>query len=289
MFRIAASSAIIAFAALAVGAPALASRLVFDGIAPMKVGESRRISVYLDAEGEDINAVEGSLIFPPDILEAVSISDGNSAINFWIEEPRPSTSGRIFFSGIIPGGMNGKAFVMAVDFRAKTAGTASIGFEAARALKNDGEGSPAPLSLSASEIAVTAGARVSVPQPPADREPPEDFAPQISSTPSLFGGQLFLVFAAQDKGSGIGGYEVCEKGFACLKAQSPYLLKNQRSDSEIAVRAEDKSGNVRMATVQPLYPASSRGWGVYAVSAIIISISSILLLIMRRLWKMRAR
>jgi len=40
-------------------------------------------------------------------------------------------------------------------------------------------------------------------QPVKDIEPPEDFTPAVVQNSTMFDGKYFLVFAAQDKGSGL--------------------------------------------------------------------------------------
>jgi len=97
--------------------------------------------------------------------------------------------------------------------------------------------------------------------------------PEVSRDPNIFDGKWFLVFATQDKGSGIDHYEVLERrelkiqklGFSKEKslhskfyilnpwrvAESPYLLKDQELKSYIYVKAIDKAGNERVATLSP--------------------------------------
>ena len=86
-------------------------------------GEHFSVSVLFKSGGERINALEGELIFPHDSLRLVSISDGNSAINLWVEKPRLVSDGVIGFSGITPGGLDGsknKAIkIFSIIFEAK--------------------------------------------------------------------------------------------------------------------------------------------------------------------------
>src|SRR5207247_2300689 len=105
-----------------------------------------------------------------------------------------------------------------------------------------------------------------------DTVPPEPFEPQISRNPNIFNGKYFLSFAAQDKGSGIDHYEVCEdigyriqdlgkiiarflniKSYSLnscfVTAESPYQLQDQTLKSVIFVKAIDKAGNERIVKV----------------------------------------
>ena len=75
-------------------------------------------------------------------------------------------------------------------------------------------------------------------------------------------GKSFLVFDAQDKGSGIDHYEVLEKPQSqsiftlpffkkeqWVSGQSPYLLQDQKLQSLILVKAFDRANNTMVATL----------------------------------------
>src|SRR3990170_5854361 len=72
--------------------------------APGEVGVNQRFEadVFLDTQGENINAVEGEFEFPRGFLGLKEISDGDSIINFWIQRPKLNLDNKIIFSGIIP-------------------------------------------------------------------------------------------------------------------------------------------------------------------------------------------
>ena len=115
-----------------------------------------------------------------------------------------------------------------------------------------------------------------------DSDPPEDFRPEISRDQNIFENRWFLVFATQDKGLGIARYEVCEGSKRkCAPAESPYLLKNQKLNKNIFVKAVDKNGNERIAII----PAQkARAWYKdYAILAILM-LAVIAYLIGKNLW-----
>lgn len=248
------------------------------------------VSVYLNTEGESINAFEGKLFFPSDFLEKKEIRDGNSLINFWVERPdlKPSVNGEkreaISFSGITPGGFLGtKGFLFSVVFRAKKSGEGTIGTDNLRFLRNDGTGTPAkvkalPFSFSISGKTVPEG---TVFEAIKDSEPPESFTPLISKDQNLFDGKFFLVFATQDKGSGLDYYEVKEEGSESFsRAESPYLLKNQRLDAKILVKAIDKAGNERVAEVPAQNLAS---WKQIAILLFLMALA--IFVFRKKIWK----
>lgn len=221
------------------------------------VGEEFLVQMSLDTNGESINAVEGKLLFPSQYLEVAEVRDGNSIVNFWAEHPTASSMVSINFSGIIPSGYQGsKGLIFAVLFRAKSPGISTIYLRETRVLKNDGKGTLVNLTTNPISITVSSGISGSLERVPSsdDTTPPEKFNPEIAQNSSVFNGDYFLVFATQDKGSGIDHYEVREGmwgGFS--RATSPYRLNNQKLDEKIFIKAIDKNGNERTETLLPKY------------------------------------
>ena len=86
---------------------ALGAELYF-GAHSKEVGVEKNfeIGVFVNTEGELVNAIEGEVIFPPD-LEFVEIRDGNSILNLWIKRPQLKEAGQVSFAGVIPGGYFG--------------------------------------------------------------------------------------------------------------------------------------------------------------------------------------
>lgn len=260
----------------------------------IRAGQLFEVGVFINTDEESINAIEGKIIFSQDFLEIKKINDGNSIINFWIDPVRNCVSNgvqkpdEICFSGITPGGYNGsQGLIFSITFLAKKEGNGAIEFSGVKALRNDGKGTEAPLTISNFQFLISQ--QVPVTQHPPnieDRYPPEEFTPQIAADPTIFKSKWFLVFATQDKGSGIDHYEVCEGKRKCVIAESPYLLKNQDLDEEIVVKAIDKGGNERIATIPPQKP---RAWYKdYAIIAILI-IAAVAYLIWKILWKKRRK
>ncbi len=105
--------------------------------------ESISLKVSVNTGGEVINAAEGVLRFPADVLSVVSLSKNNSIFSLWIEEPSFSnTQGLIRFNGGLPNpgfvGVSGEIFT--IVFKAKKTGSASVTFSEAFIFKNDGLG-----------------------------------------------------------------------------------------------------------------------------------------------------
>lgn len=264
-----------------------AAQLYFEP-ASVKLGvsESARIEFLLDSP-ESVNAVEGAIAYPADLLEIKNINDGSSIINFWIFRPE-AKDGKITFVGVIPGGypaFRGKIF--SIELVAKKSGSGTLAIGDAQALLNDGQGTPAQLTLRKLAVSVGAKATGAIAPEIQDDTPPEDFRPAITNDPNVFDGKNILIFATQDKGAGIAYYEVAEeKGFfqpkpeLWEKAKSPHLLKDQELKSWVFVRAVDLKGNQKVAVISPM----NRPFYAQPLTIGIIIIVVLILIVNRRLW-----
>ncbi len=257
-------------ALLFMAAPVFAAEIFYDfEIKEIKVGTEFEIGIFLNTEKENINALEGIVRFPAELLEFKKIRDGNSIINFWIERPRErqgtgdKEQGEVVFSGITPGGYTGtKGLLFSLVFQAKKEGQGTLGIQQAKALLNDGQGTQTQLRVSDFQFSISEQIPGSLSLVPGlkDTEPPESFMPEIASDPDAFEGKRFLVFATQDKGSGISYYEVKETRQRILvfskwvEAESPYILQDQELRSYVFVKAIDKDGNARIEKISPKNP-----------------------------------
>lgn len=107
------------------------------------VGNTFSVAVRVNTGGIAINAAEAGLIFSPDKLSVVSLSKSGSIFSLWTTEPSFSNSdGTVSFGGGVPNpgfsGASGK--ILTITFRAKTSGTATVGFSSGAVLANDGKG-----------------------------------------------------------------------------------------------------------------------------------------------------
>lgn len=219
---------------------------------PLYQGDQFSVGVTLDSE-ESVNAFEGTLRYPHDLLELKAIRDGVSVVNFWIEEPHLDEFGDITFSGMTPGGVSGAGNqLFSVVFQAKQTGVASLTLSKSSVLQNDGLGTPSDLSVQGADVSIGApvpglAVRQDIIK---DTEAPEDFTPILKQSDGMFDGKYFLVFATQDKISGIDHYEVREGSFGWFNtSESPYVIKNQTLKTKVHIKAIDKMGNTRIVVV----------------------------------------
>lgn len=245
---------------LVLPAEGLAAQFILNSdVKNIKVADQFEVKFFLNSENESINAVEGAIVFPQELLELKEVKISNSIISFWSKSPR-ANGGLIDFSGVVPGGYAGqKGLIFSVIFQARAEGAGSIGVNNPIGLRNDGKGTSVNITIAGLQFTVKGYATDPVvPTKQIDAEPPEVFLPAVGQEKSVFGGKYFLVFSAQDKGSGINHYEVCEGKSSCVEAESLYLLKNQDLDEEIIVKAIDNSGNERSVKFSPQKPLKPR-------------------------------
>lgn len=261
-----------------------------------RVGDQVEVAVFLNTEQESINALEGHIRFPANLVDIQGIRDGNSIVTFWITRPKVRAPGDIVFSGGTPGGYTGKhGPLFSIILRSKKDGEGTIYINTLKALKNDGRATQArvtaaPLRFTTSEKNISEAAAAAVPLlvQEMDTQSPEIFTPAIARDESVFGGKWFLVFATQDKGSGIDHYEVKESqlGNIWFPAESPYVLRDQDLRSTIYIKAIDKAGNdivIQVAARQT--PRWYENWRVWTIIVLLGAAVYLVLRFLRcKLW-----
>jgi len=257
----------------------------------LEIGEFVQVNFFLDTQTEELNALEGYIIYPTYLLEIKEIIYGNSVINYWIEKPHNIKSGKIFFSGITPGGFNeSSAPLLSIIFQATDLGRAEISFEKIKALKNDGYGTPAQNSAKNLFLNIQPslqGKDLENIYKNLDQNPPEIFEPLILEDANIALGKKVLIFDTLDKDSGLARYEVLEEKILNLfgfeikigrwqPAESPYFLKDQKLKSNIYVKAIDRAGNFYVASI--LLAKSSHWYTDFNFWAILIIVILLLYL-----------
>jgi len=280
-----------------------AAEIFFEAQArEVAAGSEFSIDVVLNTKNEDINALEGRVLFPRELVEVREIRDGNSIVNLWIE--RPSTErvvtndarGGVVFSGITPGGFGDEGgLLFSIIFEAKKEGIAEFSLSNVRALRDDGIGSEVETTTRPFTVEIVLGdpADITERAEKEDRYRPESFVPKVARDETLFDGKWFVVFTAQDKQSGIERYEVREtrgriqefiRGWEI--AESPYVLADQNLRSVIWVKAIDRAGNERVEKLPPQNPLPwYENYDMWAILFVVI----LLLLALSAVLKARRR
>ena len=113
--------------------------------------ESLDIVVNADTQGVLINAIELVIDYNENLLSFAGYSDDDAVVKIWIDPPH-AAEGKIYLSGIVPGGVSGlydakKEALSALPlvhlfFVAKKVGNANFSFVDSKILMHDGEGTP---------------------------------------------------------------------------------------------------------------------------------------------------
>lgn len=217
--------------------------------------EAYTVEISVDTDKESVNAIEGVIVLPRAALVG-DISLGDSAVLMWIKSPVVE-NGRVRFAGITPGGFTGKYPLFYISTDTAQVDMSQIIFESVSAVRSDGSGQVVPVRLS-----------VSYRDLPVDTEMPEPFTPAISSSEDILNGEKFVVFAAQDNGTGVKYYETASTWVMSPNEDewsreiSPKVLSKTELFKKIHIKAVDDAGNYRVVTIHGPYWYATLAFGL---------------------------
>lgn len=228
------------------------------------------VNVKIDNQNECLNVVQASVKALTGVKILGTSQDG-SILSLWPQAPTVNATGdELNFTGGVPGGYCGgvagdrgagnsivKIFLKILD-QSTTPAISRLEFVENKnlVLLNDGLGTAAKLSFKNLDLNISAPSQTPTDawqsELSADQIPPEKFEITPTRDPRIFDNQYFIYFSTTDKQTGVAYYEVSEGDGAWTRATSPYLLKNQKLDVVIRVRAVDWAGNQTLAQYQPV-------------------------------------
>jgi hypothetical protein len=259
-------------------------------------GDTIVYKIRINAEGQCLNAFDTGLEFSNNALEFTDFASGESMISVWIEKPSQNDrdtinqNGKFNIIGGIPGGYCGKIpgdpgesdLLGEAVFKVKDGvldntptKDININFKAeSKILINDGQATEARVGLKGTLLVISDKSSVNKDEwnnrIKDDKVPPENFAIELYSDPSMFDGKYYIIFSTVDKQTGVDHYEIIEikdetggwwqdlksrvinrKEPSWTRAQMPYLLEDQSLRSTIRVKALDKAGNERIIEYVP--------------------------------------
>lgn len=244
------------------------------------IGTPFLVGMTVDAD-KAVNAFS-VVVNIPEAMEVIDASDGNSVINMWVERPHLNDAGQLVFSGIIPGGYEGvRGKLITLTMRASREGRGMMAISPSSRVYESAPDAPGQAIISAPVMLHAVRGKDNLINDIPDTDAPETFTPELVQLQSD-DGPWMVTFQAQDKGSGIDRYEVAEShsriavdstrrlaGLAWSVAQSPVMLADQRLTSYVYVKAVDKSGNERVARLEPAHPDI---WRLNSVRYILIAL-----------------
>lgn len=221
------------------------------------------LHIFLDTEGQKINALEAEIFFEKEKLELLKIIDAGSIISLWVEKPQLldcDANCAIRFAGIVPGGYLGsQGEVLSLIFLAKSNGEAPISVKDAQLFLNDGLGTALKLIDKEYNLSIGEKGEIAKKIVIQDNLPPEEFKIYLEKNKNVFDGKQFIIFSTKDKGSGVSGYETQESVFGFVSnnkwqnVESPYLLPRKILPRYIFVKAIDNGGNEKISILKPRF------------------------------------
>ncbi len=106
------------------------------------VGSIIPVDVIVDTNGETINAISGTLVFPKALVVPTSVKKNDSIVTLWIQQPSISAeTSEVSFEGLVLNpGFSGRGKVLTVYFEVRATGSPVISFSSGLTLANDGFG-----------------------------------------------------------------------------------------------------------------------------------------------------
>ncbi len=289
------------------------------------------IPIRVDARSDCLNAATVVIAYDPREISVREVVTSRSIFTLWTQSPsidrdaEGNEAGAVRFSGGIPGGYCGRVegdpgltniladLVVTGAPAAQTVGglstTTLVVSPETMLYRHDGTGTPLDTTLLGAELSLTI---VEGAQPVdywqgdvhADRIAPELFEITLVEGPSLGHARDYIAFSTVDKQSGISHYEVLETDpdrFGLLKwfpreahwvrAESPYVLRDQELMSRIMVRAVDRNGNERVVTYEPSvslvreFVRPSTFALLFGGTLILVTVLALFVYAFRRVWK----
>ena len=224
----------------------------------VSIGDTISLNINADTNGQAINSVNMVLNYRKDLMTFSGYKKDGTIINLWIESPHEE-NGKIYMSGIIPGGVSGLYDVQKSNlsslplvqllFTAKNPGTADFSFDKTDLLKNDGKGTELIHDEHNTTVTIETNRTLSDVKNDIDTVPPEPFdiifikSSFFSRTPSM------IAFNTTDVDSGIKEYKM-KIGYSDWKVvQNPQSLNKSIFPQNITIRAYDYAGNFQEAYI----------------------------------------
>jgi len=245
------------------------------------IGEQFYVDIMLDTEGKVINGVEGSIVFPSDILSFVRAEEGQSMVSLWVEKPEIKGN-NINFSGIIPNGFSGvinpfeqnkklPGLVVRLVFEPTKEGNPEVTSSQFYTTLNDGLGTIDNIEPSSVKLSVQNYSKKILYKTDNDVTP--ELSAYITRDPNLFNNQYVLIFDAKDRQTGIKEVLIKEGKRSWKKIESPYLLGDQTRHSIITLQAINYSGSGIAINIDPL------PYNLYSVQNVSIVIVFLIILV----------
>lgn len=232
-------------------------------IAPERIEDKNQFNVLISLEtgGTTINSVDISVSYPDDILSFKGYKEDGGINKLWLVTPKDE-GGKIHFSGIIPGGIDGiydpdktglqPIPLVSLIFIPKASGYGEFSVLNSNILQNDGVGTELLHNKIGALVSVSVSnkpgeeSKVNI----EDKELPEvfniEYIPSglFSKTPSM------ISFFTTDILSGIEKYQVKDGHSVWKDVVSPLATPKGVVKRSVTIRAVDFAGNARESSIE---------------------------------------
>ncbi len=218
----------------------------------VRVNDVVILDVFLDSEGVEVNAIEGSLKIEGG-YEVQALYTAGSVFDVWLQQPTYTNKEISFVGGSTDGVFGSNLKIFSVALKVTALNPLAITPINAKAFLNNGKGTKVAISSAVQKITIsdTPGEtrnELSILRA-SDAIPPKDFTVTISKDPSMFDGKYFASFLAIDDESGVESYKVKEGGSETVVKGNTYVLRDQTLNGVISVNAIDMAGNEKVVKV----------------------------------------
>lgn len=159
-------------------------------------GRSFSVSVLVSSPDQAMNAVQAEISFPVNKLEVLSVSETNSIVTLWVQNPTFSNQdGTIDFGGVAvnPGFQGSAGDVITIRFEAKNSGSAPLSFVSGSVLANDGKGTNILTSMGTANFTITPLSSAPASTVPTSGNANSPAPIIINSNPSIISGQWYNI------------------------------------------------------------------------------------------------
>lgn len=205
------------------------------------------IEVYFDPKGENLNALDGTIII--ENTETVQVSSviletGGSMLSLWTVPPVYTPEDHaIRFTGGKPEGFKERGLIFRMRLFSKKPGTVTLSWIGGSAYRNDGIGTATGISSRSLTTTLSYGEPNIISPSSIDTQPPYFDMLHVSQDPGTHEGKHFVAFHAQDDISGVSRYVVVENQIKTEVTNNYYILQDQERKSRVIITAYDKAGN----------------------------------------------
>lgn len=230
----------------------------------VKVNDVFELDIKLNTDKQVVNSIDFVVDYDESFFTFLGYKDHNSLVKLWLESPREE-NGKIYFTGIIPGGASriydsNKSFqegvlLVTLNFKANKSGSSTFIFDKTYILKNDGLGTTLDhtnksLPISVFDIKSFDTTEVKEEILKQDENPPLPF--EISFIESTLFGQTprMIIFSTNDLDSGIKEYRIKNKNGEWEIVKSPHSISKNLFDYDISIRAYDFYDNYQESSIE---------------------------------------